>query len=255
VRCRVAFACALASVAFLVPSEASAGKSCKEVSDIVGEQECTRYGNGWAVERKWPLTLRFGLRYGELSTSGLSFKEGFKSKDRPKGYTGYRLSGEALGVSTLSGVGFDSGFTFFVAGQLYLGMEGAILFGSTKTAAHTTGSHSLSDAGGVDVFMVHGGVPIGYRIPLGRASIRGEVLFGGILASVTQRDLYDGESERKSASSGRGLIEPRIAADIWFTQHVSFGAYAGVNMLDGGRAMGLSLTWHHRAFDGDMSIW
>lgn len=88
------------------------------------------------------------------------------------------------------------------------------------------------------------------------ASLRGEVLFGPVIVDVAQTDELEGETSRKSAGAARGLIEPRIAGDVWFTQHVSFGLYAGVNVLDtGGRVLGLSLAWHNRAFDGDMSIW
>jgi hypothetical protein len=254
---RIAAALAVAAVGLLTPSRAGAGgKGCVEVSDIVGQQNCSRYGDAWSIERRFPVTFRFGLRYGEFSTAGTKFKESFKEKHRPKGYVGYRFPGEALGVDTLSGLGADGGLAFFVVGQLYTGIEGGLLLGATRTATFTTGPHQLSDDSGVDVTLAHGGIPVGYRIPLGRASLRGEVLFGGVIAGVSQKAALDGETKEKSAAAFRGLIEPRIAGDIWFTQHMSFGVYAGVNMLDaGGRVLGLSLTWHNRAFDGDMSMW
>lgn len=248
-----------ALVLLTLASRAEAGgKKCVERSDVVGEKVCSSYGERWAIERTAPITFRFGLRYGELSTDGRTFSEGFKKNRRPKGYVGYRFPGRALGVSSLSAVGADGGVTFFAIGQLYLGIEGGVLLGSTKTASFTTadGRHALSDASGVDVSMMHAGVPIGYRIPLGRASLRGEVLFGGIYAGVSQSVRSAGVSSDAAAGAGRGLIEPRACADIWFTQHVSFGGYAGVNMLDtSALAFGFSLTFHHRAFDGDMSLW
>jgi len=235
---------------------AHARNRCVEVSDTVGEHVCSSYGDSWSIERKLPVTFRFGLRYAELSTDGLSFKESFKSKDRPKGYVGYSYAGEALGTPTLSGVGGDGGFTFLVVGQLYTGVDGGLALGSTRTATFTTGKHTLSDSSGVDVLFLHGGVPVGYRIPLGRASLRGEVLFGGVLAAVSQRYEAEGRRDTASATAGRWLVEPRVAGDIWFTQHVTFGAYAGVNLLDSrGHALGLTFAWHHRAFDGDMSLW
>ena len=60
-----------------------------------------------------------------------------------------------------------------------------------------------------------------------------------------------------SASETRILVEPRLAADIWFTQHISFGVYGGMNVLDTdgrSRAFGISLAWHYRSFDGDTSF-
>ena len=260
-RTRKRFACTLiAASAFAVvafaPSRAEAGKRCLEVSDVVGEQRCSRYGSTWAIENQLPITFRFGLRYGEVSTGGTTFREQFKRKNRPAGYQGYRFRGEALGVSSLSGLGTDGGLTLFVVGQLYLGLEGARSFGAVQTASFTTGNVALSDARGIDVMLFHGGAPVGYRIPLGRVSLRGEVLFGGIGVTVSQSAKAAGLPRDVSASATRGLIEPRAAADVWLTQHVSFGAYAGVNLLDTrARALGLSLTWHHRAFDGDMSFW
>jgi hypothetical protein len=251
-------ALALLAALLFLPSRAEAGgRKCVEKSDVVGEHVCSTFGDDWSVERKLPVTFRFGLRYAEFSTDGRSFAEQL-GKKRPKGYVGYAFPGRALGVSSLSGVGGDGGFTFFLVGQLYLGVEGGILFGSTRTASFTTrdGRHALSDSGGVDVTLAHAGIPIGYRIPLGRASIRGEVLTGGVIATVSQDVKAVGRGPDATAAATRGMIEPRIAADIWFTQHMSFGAYAGVNMLDTqSRAFGLSLTFHHRAFDGDMSLW
>lgn len=249
-------ALACGAVVLLAPSEASAHDRCIEVSDTVGEHVCSRYGDEWSIERKLALTFRFGLRYGEMSTEGLRFSETFKKKDRPRGYSGYRFPGEALGLRTLAGLGADGGFTFFVVGQLYTGLDGGLAFDSTKTATFTTGRHTLSDAGGVDVVLFHGGVPVGYRVPLGRASLRGEVLLGGVLASVSQRYAVDDRRDTASAVAARWLVEPRIAGDIWFTQHVTVGAYAGTNLVDSrGHAFGLTLAWHHRAFDGDMSLW
>lgn len=253
---RIVACLAIAAGILIVPSVARAGSKCVEVSDVVGEQRCERYGAHWSVERKWPITFRFGLRHAAISTEGLSFSEAYKSRNRPKGYHGYDFRGEELGTPSLTGFGFDGGASIFVVGQLYLGLEGGLALGAFRSPTFTAGRHLLRDAGGVDVTLVHGGSAVGYRIPLGRASIRSEVLFGGVLAQVSHSTVLDGRTERKDAGAFRGLIEPRIAADVWFTQHVSVGVYAGMNLLDtGGHATGLSLTWHNRAFDGDMSSW
>lgn len=245
-------------VVVLTGSNARA-KGCTEVSDVVGEQKCSRYGAGWSIERSFPITFRFGLRYAEFSTSGATFKEQFKKKHRPKGYRGYSFSGDTLGVPRLSGIGMDGGVTLFLVGQLYSGGEVGVGFGSFHRRTFTTGKHTLSNHSGVNVTIVHGGVPIGYRIPLGRASLRGEMFMGFVSASVSHDVRAPTIPEAPSAASAgavRWLVEPRVAADIWFTQHVSFGVYGGVNLVDtGGRVLGLSLTYHHRAFDGDVSLW
>src|SRR5262249_41290556 len=84
---------AVAGVLFARAAEAS--RSCQEVSDIVGEEVCRRYGSDWSVESRFPFIFRFGLRYTQLSTSGLQFKESFKKGTRPPGYEGYAYGGEA----------------------------------------------------------------------------------------------------------------------------------------------------------------
>lgn len=253
---RIFASLAIAAGIVIVPSVAGAGNKCVEVSDVVGEQRCTQYGAHWSVERKWPVTFRFGLRHAGISTAGLSFSEQYKSRNRPKGYHGYDFRGEELGTPSLSAFGFDGGATLFLVDQLYVGLDGGLGLGAFHSPSFTAGRHLLRDAGGADVALIHGGSSVGYRIPLGRASIRSEVLFGGVYALVSHSTVLDGTTERKDAGAFRGLIEPRIAADVWFTQHVSVGVYAGMNLLDtSGHATGLSLTWHNRAFDGDMSIW
>lgn len=231
-------------------------RSCIDASNVVGEQKCSEYGSSWAIERQLPLTFRFGFRHAAFSPSGLQFNEGYKRRNRPTGYQGYRFDGAALGVPTLSALGFDGGVTVFVAGQLYVGLDSGFAVGTARTASFSTDTHALSDAKGIDVLMFHGGGMFGYRIPLGRVSLRGEMLLGGTAVTVSQSVKSPGVPSHGSAGAGRLLFEPRVAADIWFTQHVSFGAYAGVNLLDTrGHAIGIALTLHARAFDGDMSIW
>jgi hypothetical protein len=170
----------------------------------------------------------------------------------------YEFDGSQLGVSKLTGMGISGGITFFVWGQLYTGVDGAMEWGSIDSPTIKTPHVTLSNSSGLDVFLFQGGVPIGYRIPLGRASLRGEVVLGAISVEVThdiKSDIPGGPSSAV-ATAWRGLVEPRLAADIWFTQHVSFSAAAGTNALDvGGRSLALLLTWHNRAFDGDMSLW
>jgi hypothetical protein len=234
-----------------------ANAGCKEVSEYVGEQACARYGMGWSVEGRPNIDFRFGFRHAGFSTAGTTFKEIYDEEKRPQGYSGYRFSGEALGVRTLRVIGTDAAVMVYLAGQLYFGFDGGFGFASTDTASFSVGERSFADARGIDVVLLHAGVPIGYRIPLGRASLRGEVLFGGTTAMVTQYLLTEGGPERQTAFATRALIEPRVAGDIWFTQHVTLGVYAGTNLFDpsGGHAFGITLAWHIRAFNGDRSLW
>jgi hypothetical protein len=241
----------------LAPSRALA-RGCTEVSDIVGEQRCSRFGRYWSIEQSVPVFFRFGLRYSELSTAGSTFKEQINKEHRPDGYSAYRYPGEALGVRSLSGLGIEGGFGFFVYGQLYMGLEGALTFGSATTASFKTASGvKLANDTGFDVNIFHGGFPVGYRIPLGRAALRAEVLTGIAETTVSHHVDAPGLPSTGTATEFRVLVEPRIAAEIWFTQHIAFAAYGGMNVLDfdgRSRSLGISLSWHLRSFDGDTSF-
>jgi hypothetical protein len=252
---RVAMIVAGASLA--VPSVAHA-RSCHEVSEYVGEQQCSRYGQGWSIEGRPNIDFRFGFRYAGFSPSGRRFGESYDPDDKPKGYRPYAYDGAALGTSSLRTLGTDGGVVVYLGGQLYLGLEGGIGVGSVDTSSLVaSGEQRLSDARGLDLVGLHGGALVGYRIPLGRASLRTEMLFGGTGILLTQYLETPSGTERSSSMAGRFLIEPRISGEIWFTQHVTFGAYAGTNLFDasGGQAFGLTLAWHVRAFNGDMSLW
>jgi hypothetical protein len=239
-----------------VAQRARAGRSCVEVSDVVGERQCSRYGSDWSVEGRPAFVFRFGFRYAELATDGMHFHESFKKGSRPPGYAGYSFDGAALGLPALTTFGPDGGVTFYLFGQLYLGVDVGFGFGSHHIMPFTAGAFELREARGVDTIVLHGGLPLGYRMPLGLASLRPEIFFGGESASVFQNVRGPGSPGDGSASAGCGLIETRMAADLWLTQHLSLSAYGGVNVLDGrSMAMGLTFAWHVRAFDGDYAVW
>jgi len=247
----LAFAAALAPMMF-GGGEAKA-RSCTERSDVVGEQACSRYGGGWSLEGRLPIVFRFGARYGELTTGGLTFREAFKESNRPNGYRGYRYPGAALGVPRLRAFGTDGGLLLALSPRLYAGLEAGIAVDSATTASFTTGEHALSDARGLDIQLWHLAAPIGYRLPLGRVALRGEIAFGGVLA-IVGHDVVGppGSPPGSSALATRALVEPRLAADVWLTQHLALGAYAGANVFDSSApAFGLSLAWHNLAFGGE----
>jgi hypothetical protein len=241
--------------AMLEGSAGATARECVETGDTVGETTCRRFGDAWAIEREPAFTSRFGIRYGELKPAGVRFND--NNKTRRTGYRGYHVQGDRFGVATLSGVGTDGGVSVILVDQLYVGAELGILLGGARTATFTVDDYTLRDGGkGIDVFLVHAGAPVGYRIPLGRASLRGEVLAGGILAVVSHKMSGPNAPSEEASVGGRWLLEPRIAGDIWFTQHIAFGAYGGVNVLDSNAlALGISLAFHNRAFDGDRSLW
>lgn len=248
---------ALVALVVLVPSRAEA-RGCREVSDVVGEEKCTRYGGLWSLEGQLPILSHFGMRYDELSTSGAGFSEQINKESRPPGYKAFSYQGDALGVKSLTTLGIDGGLSFFIYRQLYMGFEGSVGIGNVSTASFTASNGvKLFRDSGIDVVSIHGGIPVGYRIPLGRAALRTEIVTGFATIDVEHRTDTPGLPSTVTATQTRVVVEPRMAADIWFTQHISFGFYGGVNVLDfdgRSRGFGISLAWHNRSFDGDTSF-
>lgn len=243
------------ALALLTPALARASTSCHEVSDIVGEERCTRFGNTWSLERTPPIFFRFGMRYSENTTDDLSFGAG-KTKGASESIP-YEWRGRSLGFNRLDNIGVEGGLGFFVWGQLYTGVDSHISLGHVGTRATSVlaGGQTLrlTQDSGVNVVAIGGAVPIGYRIPLGRAAIRTEVAFGFERYDIShQVALPTGQSWEGTASAMRAVIEPRIAGEIWFTQHMAFGVAAGMNLIGGNydRSLGITLAWHGRAFDG-----
>lgn len=85
----------------------------------------------------------------------------------------------------------------------------------------------------------------GARIPLGRISLRGEVVAGLHGASLGN------SSTSMTASTVAPLVEPRVAADLWLSPWWALEATAGANALDRSERMfGVGLALHLQAFDG-----
>ena len=249
------------AVLFLLnPARAFASRKCVETSDTVGLQHCRRYGTTWTLEGEPPLLFTFGFRYSEVATGNTTFTEDSTKAKKPDGYTAYRYSGDALGLKSLSAMGIEGGIFVFPWGQLYLGVAGSWVFGEARLATFQTSNGAiLSGDTGINVSTFAAMAPIGYRIALGRASLRPEVGFGfeNITVSHQVSGGPPGTPDSGTASATKAVIEPRLSADIWFTQHISFGGYAAINVLDAngyGRAFGCALTFHLRSFDGDTSF-
>jgi hypothetical protein len=240
------------------PSLASA-RGCSEVSDVTGEKKCSRFGALWSLEGTTPILFRFGMRYSNVTTDDLTF-----SADKTKNVgqsIPYAWNGRALGLRSVSSVGADGGLGFFVVGQLYTGLETHISLGHVTTRDGSVQARGqtlrLTNDDGANTTVFGGAIPIGYRIPLGRAAIRPEMAFGfemiDISHSVTPPD---GREWVGTAIAYRGVVEPRIVGEIWFTQHIAFAIAGGINVIGGSadHSLGISLAWHHRAFDGSSTF-
>jgi hypothetical protein len=86
---------------------------------------------------------------------------------------------------------------------------------------------------------------VGARVPIGRVSLRGELIAGVHGASL------GGMSSVQADSAPLPLVEPRIAADVWLSPWWVLEAFAGTNVIDRSEhVVGLGLGLHFQAFDG-----
>ncbi|WP_394829486.1 hypothetical protein [Pendulispora albinea] len=225
-------------------------EACVEVSSIVGEQRCSRYGAKWSIQRLPPFVVRFGMRGSQMTPDNMTF-EGTVHEKRLDRYD-YTYPGRALGVSSFRGLGAELAVSCFVSDQLYVGGDGAVMWGASHADDFTVDEHRVGRRGTLDMTMATFGTHVGYRLPLGLLSLRAEIFGGAGWVQLRQR--IDGNKVQSEAV--QLVIEPRIAADVWATQNVSWSAYVAKDVIHPrSYGMGISVTWHFRAFDGQFALW
>jgi hypothetical protein len=250
---KLAAAVASSCCAMFALESVAHAKGCTEVSDIVGYEKCHRYGDGWAVERRWPIGLALSFPYQTFDPNGIGF-DFLHGKNDPHPFT---LAGDKLGAASFGAAGFNIRLEGFVFGWLYLGFEWGLGFGHNQINNFTALVDNVptnfvgSDAA-VNTTDFHGGAFAGVRIPLGRVSLRLEGFAGGDLVSISAHSpLGD-----YMGSAGRGQLAPRAVVDLWASPNVTFSAYGGINAVDTKeRTLGLMLEYHVRSFDGAFALW
>ncbi len=238
---------AVATIALARPAHA---RGCSEVSDIVGYERCHRFGDGWAVERRWPIVLSLELPYQTFDPRGVDF-DFQREKADPNAFS---VPGRELGPNVLSTAGLALRGEGFFWRWLYVGAEigfglGHNEIGSfTATVGDASKTFTTSESA-INTVMMQGGVLLGVRVPLGRLSLRLEGFAGGSILTVDSSGGYSG-------TAGRGLLMPRAAADFWVSPNVTFSAYGGFDALDTrNQTLGLAVAFHVRSFDGAFSLW
>jgi hypothetical protein len=234
----------------ICPSRAEA-KGCREVSDTVGYTQCSRYGASWSTEARIPVLFGMSFYGGQYAVDGREFEGKFTKK----GPILYRYDGRQLGVPWIGGLGLDFRMGGYFTPWFYTTFEWGMALGSADTRSYDSDGYRLSDKGGIDTFIFHGGFVPGVRAPLGRIALRFEVLLGLHAASIAQRAVRPGEDKSGSASDVQGLFMPRAAVDLWVTPWTTFSVFGGMNpwnTID--RQAGITFTWHLRAFDGQFSL-
>lgn len=235
-----------------IASPAAAHNSCVEVSDVVGDRVCGRYGNGWSTERTFPLSLAAGFWMSHVEPRGRTW-HGSPEKSSSNGFG---VAGSQMGMSAVDLFGVDFRFLGHPSAHTYLGIDWAFAMGAVDSAVAPTEGYSFRDAKGPDFVHARTSFVLGGRIPLGRLSLRAETLIGLDVASLSvEVQKGDGQWTRGSITSVGLLLEPRVACDLWTGPWSTVSVWGGTNFLHpNDRSMGFSFAIHGRAFDGRLSL-
>ncbi|MGZ3453744.1 MAG: hypothetical protein ACXWUG_19315 [Polyangiales bacterium] len=238
----------LAAAILMFPARAHAGKSCTEVSDIVGERHCSRFGDFWAHERTIPIVLGLGMMHGSLSPDDRSWSANF-GKNMP---TAYEFKGRSLGTS-VGMWGPDLRIHAFPTRWLYLGTDWAMLFGHGDTSSFRADGYEIAPASGVNVIDGRFAFVTGLRTPLtAGVSLRVELLTGLELVTLRQIAAKPGEAMTAAGASHVDfLLSTRFGLDFWNTPWTTLGVWMGTKPLHvGDLDFGLNFSIHGRPHDG-----
>lgn len=232
------------------------GRACREVSDVVGEERCTRYGRSWAVEETWPIDVEAGFalisvdpRYGGLRAQP---KSDGSTNDKQLSFT---IPGSYATTPT-HGWGGNIRLAFAPAPFFYVGVDWLLGGGHTDLRPGPVESgYLLQPTHGVNSFLFGNGLYAGLRLPLGILSLRAEARLAARLLTVSEEFVASGTVTTASASHLEGFVETRALADVWFVPHATVSVFAGLDPIRRDfTSAGVLIGFHGRAFSGAYSL-
>lgn len=184
-----------------------------------------------------PASVSTGWVSDDFDPAGHSFEE------KRLGYANQIGHFEGDRLAPIHGNGFFVDARMHVTPWIYAGVDLRAAWGDppASTFAFAGGQQMTWDSAWLATMA---GV-VGARVPLGRVSLRGELVAGihGATLSSTAMDT--------SADTVAPLVEPRVALDLWMSPWWVLEANAGANLLDRSEhVFGLGLSFHGQAFDG-----
>lgn len=212
------------------------GRSCHEVSSIVGYQRCTRFGY-------WSRGATFWWDLG-LVTMRFDPKpiDGFATARQADGTTTqYHLvsaPGDDRSIST-TGLRFRDlisfGHAWYVGGELDLT---SITDGPTLVADVTARGATMTMDTGTHGFVSQNKVIIGRHVPVGPLTFAGELGPGFRIASYQTSALPD---QVRGAAQAWFVLEAHAKVDAWIAPNFSLGVSGGVDLVHA-RDVSLALT-------------
>ena len=152
---------------------------------------------------------------------------------------------DANRLAAIHGNGGYLDVRFHVTAHFYFGVDLRAAWADPPQSLVALSGGQMTSWSSAMVFAM-GGVT-GVRVPLGRVSIRAELVAG--LHGATLSATTGGKAIEADAAAG--LIEPRVGAELWFSPWWSVEGFVGINALDRSeQVFGVGLGGHLQAFDG-----
>jgi hypothetical protein len=214
------------------------GSRCIEVSSVVGRQHCTRYGAHWAIVSTTPVSFELAGEYHALAVEDTRVAGTVGGI----GFDVHAASSPSLGVGAIR---FRIGFEhyFYAGGEIFAGGSPA------GELARTSEGLIVTDRGRR---YFGGGAMIGVEVVLGIVGLRGEVAVA-LGCAMTEVGFEAGRQLLPSSNQfvANGLLEPRLAVDLWVLPTVTLGVTGGVDVVGtvSDVVVGVGVALHTRSYD------
>ncbi len=193
-----------------------------------------------ALERGGRMSIAMGWLSDSFDPAGHDFEV------KHAGYANTIGQFDGKSLEPIHGNGFFLDVRLHLTPIWYAGVDLRAAWGDAPAATFATRGGTMIAWDSAAILTMAG--VAGARIPLGRVSVRGELVagvHGAVLGSMidTRQGL--------TAESDLPLVEPRVAVDVWLHHWWALEAFAGANALDPAEhVFGVGLGFHSQAFDG-----
>jgi hypothetical protein len=183
-----------------------------------------------ALDKRGAMSLAMGWRADSFDPNGHTFDV------KHVGYANTIGSFDGKNLGPIRGNGFFLDVRVHATPHWYAGVDLGAAWGDPPTASFSTRGGEMLGWDSAMVFAMAG--VVGARLPLGRVSLRGELVAGLHGAALVAK------ADSLSAETAAPMVQPRLAADVWLDHFWVVEAFAGPQVF------GLGLAFHSQAFDG-----
>lgn len=228
------------------PGESSSGDSCAEVSDVVGHQQCARFGDAWSRRARHPaLSAEVGL-FSRVLDSGFSASGTMEHDTATVAYSA------APDTDRSTAAGASLRLALALPAHIYVGADleiGGLVSGTGAEVQMDPASEAAAAMSASRRLYVGAGGVAGVRGRLGPTALSAELVAGVRDVSMSVDSQLGACVLSETHHRVAAFAEPRVRVDLWITPWVSIAAFAGSDVTGNSRMLGGNVAFHLRAFD------